>query len=309
MRECRAMLVIHGIWVHCALRVWAEDSGQPAAAGSSRWGTVAPLRPHPFAAAAGALADVLAEWPELTDPVRKATEDELTLWLPGTSGQPIGSPDLLDLATGESALTGSGAAGRVRSARPPVGLVPWQLPALSFDPDPALALLTIVGQPDARLADGIVAGSLHYLAGLAGLAADLAARGRVLPGLHAADDGSYAARWRPVLAGADAVRARELTGALPPLCRATSADGEPSALVVSEALELLTDAAVRARLGRGPGFAILRAGSGAPLTDRWAAALSGPDGRLSLTSRDRASAAQLAFALWAWQDAAQEPPG
>jgi len=131
----------------------------------------------------------------------------------------------------------------------------------------------------------------------------------VLPGLHAADDGSYAARWRPVLAGADAVRARELTGALPPLCRATSADGEPSALVVSEALELLTDAAVRARLGRGPGFAILRAGSGAPLTDRWAAALTGPDGRLSLTSRDRASAAQLAFALWAWQDAAQEPPG
>ena len=303
------MLVIHGIWVHRALRVWAEDSGQPAAAGSSRLRTVAPLRPHPFAAAAGAVADVLAERPELTDLVRKATEDELTLWLPSTSARPIGSPDLLDLAAGGATLTASGVASRVPSARPPVGLVPWQLPVLSFDPDPALVLLKIIGHPDARLADGIVAGSLHYLAALAGLAADLAARGRVLPGLQAADDGSYAARWRPVLAGADAVRARELTGALPPLCRATSADGEPCAVVVSEALELLTDTAVRARLGRGPGLAILRAASAAPLTDRWAAALTGPDGRLSLTSRDRTSAAQLAFALWAWQDAAQEPPG
>jgi hypothetical protein len=120
---------------------------------------------------------------------------------------------------------------------------------------------------------------------------------------------SYAARWRPVLAGADALRARELTVALPPLCRAVSAGGEPSAMVVAEALDLLTDAAVRSRLSATPGFQLLRPGPSPTLTDRWAAALTGPDGQFSVTATEKAKAAQLAFALWAWHDAAQEPPG
>ena len=290
------MLVIHGVWAYGALRVWAEDPRQPAAMSSRRGRTVAPLRPHPFAAPAGPLADVLAERPDLVDAVRKATEDELTLWLPGTTARPAGSPDLTDLSAG---------GGPTADAE----LAPWQIPVLTFDAHTALALLQVVGREDVRLADGVLAGSMRYLAALAALAGDLAVRARVLPGLHGDDDGGYAACWRPVLTGADALRARELTSALPPLCRATTAGGEPSAAIVTAALEQLTDAAVRARLAGVPGFALLEAGAGAPLTDRWAAALTGPDDRVTVTSRDRASAAQLAFALWAWQDAAQEPPG
>jgi SNF2-related domain/SNF2 Helicase protein/Helicase conserved C-terminal domain len=290
------MLVIHGVWAHGALRVWAEDPGQPAVAPSGRRRTVAPLRPHPFAAPAGPLADVLAELPELVDPVRKATEDELTLWLPGTSARPAGSPDLTDLATGTDATPGA-------------SLAPWHIPVLTFDAHAALALLRVAGREETRLTDAVFAGSVHYLAALAALAADLAARARVLPGLHGDDDGAYMARWRPVLTGADALRARELTSALPAMCRATSAEGEPSATIVTAALERLTDAAVRASLADVPGFAVLQASPGAPLTDRWAAALTGPDGHLTVPTRDRAGAAQLAFALWAWQDAAQQPPG
>jgi SNF2-related domain/SNF2 Helicase protein/Helicase conserved C-terminal domain len=289
------MLVIHGVWAHGAMRVWAEDPGQPAAALSRRGRTVTPLRPHPFAAPAGPLADVLAERPELADPVRKATESELTLWLPGTSARPAGSPDLADLAAGSGPTPGA-------------SLSPWQIPVLTFDAHAALALLRVVGQDDSRLADGVFAGSMRYLAALAALSGDLAARARVLPGLDD-DDGDYIARWRPVLTGADALRARELTGGLPPLCRATSVAGEPSATIVTAALDQLTDAAVRARLAEVPGFTLLQTGPGAPLTDRWAAALTGPDGHLTVTTGERASAAQLAFALWAWQDAAQEPPG
>jgi superfamily II DNA or RNA helicase len=313
------MLVIHGLWAHDALCVWAEDPDQPAAGQSRQARQVTPLRPHPFAATAGVLADALAEQPDLTDLVRKATEAELTLWLPGTSLRPAGSPDLTDLAT-DSGPSGSGvrsretaAAGTRRSraaatSADPV-LAPWQLPVLAFDPSAALDLLRVIGRGDARLTTAVLAGSMHLLGALGALAADLAARARVLPGLH--DDGAsgYAARWRPVLTGADALRARELTIALPPLCRATSTDGESSAAIVTAALEQLTDAAVRARLASAPGFALVRTGPGAPLTDRWAAALTGPDGRLTVTTRERASAAQLAFALWAWQDAAQEPPG
>jgi len=343
------MLAIHGIWAHGMLSLWAEDSDHPAVVapgqrhssqGHSSQGhhTRAP-QSHPFAAGTGLVADILAEFGECaSDLVRKAADDELTLWLPGTAVGPIASPDLAHAAWAASELPASqiadaGAAGAPTDPGPAIGgpaagaaaadsarpgrvrLSPWLVPALSLDPAGALALLGALTQPDARAERGILSGSVHYLAALAALATDLTARGRVLLGVsesgQRADAGAsqYSAMWRPVLAGADALRARELTIALPPLCRATSPDGEPSATVVTEALDVLTDAAVRTRLSAVPGFELLQAGPAAPLTDRWAAALTSPDGLLSVAPGELAHAAQLAFVLWAWQDAAQEPPG
>ncbi len=361
------MLAIHGIWAHGVLSLWAEDSERPTPTLVTARRPAQP-QPHPFAARAGLLADVIAEFGESArDVVRKAAEDELTLWLPTVAGEPVPSPDLpraadiadiTDDVTGETVsakdstqlsvpnLSGSRghAADAARAGRS--RLSPWQVPVLSLEPAAAFALLGTLGSAGARAERGVLSGSVHYLAALAALAGDLAARGRVLPGVSeagvteagvteagateaggndagvtqahvrklAAHSGTraatgYFARWRPVLAGAEALRARELTIALPPVCRATSADGEPSASIVTEALDLLTDAAVRARLACVPGFELLPAGAAAPLTDRWAAALTTADGRLSVAGRETAHAAQLAFALWAWQDAAQEPPG
>ena len=89
------MLAIHGIWAHGALSLWAEDSGQSAPVPSRQGRSGRIPRPHPFAAAPGLLADVLAEFGEpASDLVRKATDDELTLWLPGKSAGPLASPDL-----------------------------------------------------------------------------------------------------------------------------------------------------------------------------------------------------------------------
>jgi SNF2 family DNA or RNA helicase len=51
------------------------------------------------------------------------------------------------------------------------------------------------------------------------------------------------------------------------------------------------------------------AGPRSPLTERWADALVAENGTLDVSRGETALAAQLAFALWAWQDAAQEPPG
>jgi hypothetical protein len=346
------MLAIHGIWAYGALRLWAEDSGKSAQvpSGQGRAGHVP--RTHPFAAEPGLLADVLAEFGEpASDLVRKAADDELTLWLPGKSAGPLASPDLAravdlagtadpataadlagtadrataadlagppdltsaaDLASSPdlpsaSAVRGPSAAAAAGTGR--ITLAPWQVPALSFEPAAAFVMLRAINQPAARSERVVLGDSVHFLAALAALASDLSARGRVLPGVAPADDGSYAARWRPVLAGADALRARELTIALPPLCRATSSDGEASAAVVTEALDLLTDVAVRARLSCTPGFALLPANPAAPLTDRWASALTGGDCQLTVAPADAAKAAQLAFVLWAWHDAAQEPPG
>ncbi len=317
------MLAIHGIWADGALSLWAEDADRLATAsggvrpGVGRGGRTPRL--HPFAAPVGLLADVLAGSGDVAaDLARKAADSELTLWLPGTAGSPLVSPDLIACCGAAGPDPRSGQAAR------PV-LAPWQVPALRFDPAAALAVLALVTQsaviepgvvepgaislPAAPAERGAAAGSMHYLAALGALAADLAARGRVLPGFEQAADGRYFARWRPVLAGPDALRARELTAAIPPVCRATSAVGEPSAGLVTGALDSLTDAAVRARLADGPGFSVLPPVAGGPLTDRWAAALTGEDGEVSVPAREAAMAAQLTFALWAWQDAAQQPPG
>ena len=319
------MLAIHGIWAHGVLSLWAEDSDEPPLAGTARGVAVGGSTSHPFAARASLLADVVAEFGEsASDVVRKASDDELTIWLPTTATGPLVSPDLV-VAPGRAAA-GDAMPGTDVSAAPPatslparpgrIRLAPWRVPALGFDPAAAIVLLTSLSRPDSMPERGVVSGSVRFLAALGALAADLAARGRVLPGAIAVDAestggaaASYAARWRPVLAGADALRARELTAAVPPLCRATTAAGEPSATIVANALDVMTDAAVRANLSATPGFRLLHAGQAAPLTDRWAAALTGPDDLLSVAPAETAQAAQLAFALWTWQDAAQEPPG
>ncbi len=318
------MLAIHGVWAHGALYLWAEESSPSAATHAAAGKPAGAARAHPYGCAPGPLTDVLAEFGDpIADLARKAAESELTLWLPSSPAGPLNSPELrsADLGSDASlpasgnAASGETTAGR-RAARPK--LAAWQVPALSFDPAAALVVLAVLGQrgasgQDAARPERAVLGvSMHYLAALAALATDLTVRGRVLPGLEAADDGSYAARWRPVLAGADALRARELTDAMPPLCRATAAAGESSAAVVTAALDLLTDAAVRARLRDATGFTLLSdgpAGPASPLTERWTEALTAESGSLDVGRGEKALAAQLAFALWAWQDAAQEPPG
>ncbi len=305
------MLAIHAIWSQGVLALWAEDSGPPAAVPAGR---AAQPRDHPFAASPGPLADVLAEFGEVaSDLVRKAADDELTLWLPGGPSGPSASPDLIrDPVPGQRPGSGHLAASSLAS---------WRVPALAFEPAAALALLAVLGQqatgnpggqPGGRSGRGVLGGSLLYLAAVGALAADLAARARVLPALDETAAGGYQARWQPVLAGSDALRARELTVTLPPLCRATTQAGEPAATVFGQALDVLTDAAVRIRLASLPGFTLIPARPGPrsqPLPEQWLAALTGESGDLEVGRTDAAAAAQLAFALWSWQDAAQLPPG
>src|SRR5580692_5261026 len=267
------MRVIHGVWARGTLCLWAED---PALAPSGR-----PPDPasHPFACQAGELADLLATLPGPPgEAARKAVDHELTLQLPsaGTPLRPLASPDL--------ARPDAPRPGRVR-------LATWRVPVLAFTPAAALDLLR------ADLAELAIPGaSLPYLAALARFAAALAARGRVLPVLIA-EDGGYAARWRPVLGGTDAQRARDLAAAMPASCRAVA--GDPPAVLLAAALDGLTDAAARTRL---PG-SLLPARRGRtpaqiPLAERYVVALTSTDARLDVvTPRDEAEAAKLAEEL------------
>jgi superfamily II DNA or RNA helicase len=319
------MRVIHGIWARGALCLWAEDPGprrQPLrqAAPLQRPGQTTPLQrgetaqrrrprhpaplPHPFACEAAVLADLLSALPgPAGEAAGKAARDELTLALPSAPGpedgpRPLASPGL--------------ASAPASAAGPDAVLAEWRVPVLAFEPAAALDVLGAAGElADVTpvRGDGALGGaSLMYLAALARFASGLAARGRVLPVL-AAEDGGYAARWRPVLAGADAQRARDLAAAMPPSCRAMQ--GEAPGPLLGAVLDALADAAARTRLpasllparrGRAP--------ARVPIAERFVAALAMTDARLDVASaRDEAEAAELAAGLDAWLDGARMPAG
>ena len=222
-----------------------------------------------------------------------------------------------------------------RAARRRVSLAAWRVPALAFEPAAAIELLAALGEPGAfsgqattsgqamsggqattsgqAMSGGqaMAGGTARYLAAVARLAADLSARGRVLPSLRRAD-GSDVARWRPVLTGADAERARELAAGMPAMCRAASADGEPSAALFSEALDALADAAARAWLAPQPLLPPRRGRRPAriPVAERWLAALTAADAQVEVAvAEDEREAAELAAQLDAWHAAAQLPAG
>jgi SNF2 family DNA or RNA helicase len=304
------MRVIHGIWAYDALWVWAEDSDLPVHAPPWPGRPSRAPRPHPFGCAAVDLADALAEvGGHLADLARKAVEDELTLRLPSTADGPLASPELIRTPrTAATAVNTATATDAAPARRRPV-LAAWRVPALTFGADAALELLTRLPEPGAATGPDL-SGSVRYLSALAALAKDMVSRGRVLPVLTAEGAG-LAARWHPVLSGADALRARELAAAMPPVCRATDAAGEPPAQVLTGALDALADAAARRQLaqtvlvpsrGRGP--------ARVPVAQRWLVALTAADGRVDLaTAQDEAEAAELAARLAAWHDAAQAPVG
>jgi hypothetical protein len=276
------MFVFHALWAYGALHVWGEDPARPESAPPRAGRPSRAPRPHPFAVPAAELADTL---PGIA---RKAVEDELTLRLPTSGDAPFPSPEL----------------GR----EPPSGrasLGSWRVPVLVFGAVDAAELLVTLDTPDEPYTAGA---TITYLAVVARLAGGLASRGRVLPVLVAEEDG-WAARWRPVLAAADAQRARELAAAMPPLCRA--ADDEPAGLLLSDALDALTDAQARAHLpdallparrGRRP--------SRIDLAERHVESLTAPDPLVPVAdAADEAAAAGYASVLAEWLAAARLPAG
>lgn len=96
--------------------------------------------------------------------------------------------------------------------------------------------------------DGRVAPSAEWIVEWCGFAASLVRRGRVLPGVRL-DGARPAAWWRPVVAGADAVRQSGLLSRMPPACLAAvpAPPGGPET-ILRAALERLVDGLVRTRL-------------------------------------------------------------
>ena len=189
----------------------------------------------------------------------------------------------------------------------------------------------------------LVGAELRYLTVLAEDAADLVRRGRMLPALVHDGETAYA-RWRCVLTGADADRARTLATALPPVLRAvptpgtvtpaggagppagggaaggsgsdggavaggaSPGTGAPGAgEIVVEVLDAFADAEVRARVAGPLGPA--SHGGRATFAQRWARALTGPGGLVEGDDIGSAEAAALAGELDGWRAAAHAGDG
>ena len=185
--------------------------------------------PHPFAAVAKVLAEVLG------GTATRAAPGTAALSLPTRSAAPVDSPELLRDSLPEH-------------ARGAITLRTWLVPTLEFEADDALAALSEI-EPDPM----VVGATVRHLADVAGFAHDLVVRGRILPSLVSTPDGPQAV-WRPVLTGADALWAQALTLALPPAGRAGGTTGPPPAGgcqgrdVVAQAIDGLVDAAARTAL-------------------------------------------------------------
>ena len=307
------MLVVHGIWAYGALQVWAEDSALPAQAPPRAGRPSRAPRPHPFAAPPDALADLLADALAARPPCagagdlpRKAVDDELTLRLPSTADGPLASPELARPPADEAA--------DIASARRP-SLAGWRVPVLVFEPAAAASLLPALAELPPG--DVVASASLGYLAAIVSFAADLAARGRVMPVL-AREDGGYCARWRPVLSAADARHARELAAAMPPACRAAAANagadfaaGAAPGPLLADMLDAVADVSVRTRL---PG-ALLPARRGRrpariDIAERMLLALAGPQPLVEVAdATDEREARELAAAFADWMASAALPGG
>jgi superfamily II DNA or RNA helicase len=274
------VLVVHGGWVPGAGRpgrlvLWAEDPSLPLTSTSR-----AKARPHPFAASGEAIIEAIG--------LPTLSAGSGSVLLPGTGRGPVPSPE-----------TG---------AEPPsrgVRLSPWTVPLLSVPGDAATAVLGMLAEPEPS-APWVAGSSLRYLALLAGFSCDLARRGRMLPQL-VVEDRVPAARWRPVLTGADTATYRDFAAGMPPVVRAVdSADGHQLGRTVRDALDALVDGAPRALLPERL-LAGQRPGPKAALPDRWISALTADDA--SLPGAAAGDVRELRQALDDWMRAADEANG
>ena len=273
------MLVAHATWHAGALCLWAERAGSPDH-------TEPGVHPYATNDFTGTSYEPL---------VHGAGRVELTMLLPGTADRPSPSPEL---------------GAEPHSAE---SLHSWRVPALALEPLPAMALLRSAED----LADVVPGTDLRFLALIADEALDHVGKGLVLPAL-VREDGTLNARWRPVIYNVP--RFRDLAQAMPAACRAVSGQppgrgphptpggGQSAAAVLREALDGLTDSAVRQvvphpllppRRGRAPDHI--------PLAERWAAALTGSNAEVVRELGDEPD--ELAAELDAWAAQARLPAG
>ncbi|HKI31240.1 MAG TPA: DEAD/DEAH box helicase [Gemmataceae bacterium] len=288
------MIILHAGLEDGQLLLWGESP--PAdpipAAPRGRKPKVPQPRRFPFHPGTEYLTAALAG--TLPDTSRRSLPaEERVLWLPTVKDRPVPSSALV----AEPPEPGETAA-----------LVPWRTVVLRLDPNQAIDLLSACADRE-TLAPGVIVGpTLAFWARALRLAGALVAREQFVPDVRQTGQ-AWQARWRPVLAGADAQRHSQMARAMPPASRALGADGaappgQSADALLGAFLETMVDALVRlATAGTAPLALPVRRGrktasAFASLHDQWLHALRGPDGTLVGSATDLG---QLAEQVRSWQ--------
>jgi hypothetical protein len=311
----RQMFVVHALWRPSAggeLALWAESSDLPAVGPPlrGRRSAVPSARPHPFAASHEKLNRALTEVggsASVALALSDAKRDEVLLWLPGGERAPEASPHLLRAEPDEEQP----------ATASPARLCPFIVPVLLVPASPAIdTLLALADQASPQLRPGA---SVAAFAALAGLALEIVAGGRVLPGLVVGERGQYLARWSPVGGGRDDERLRVVAESLPPLCRALApgprsaspatpfAGNDPQSLA-RNAMEAFADAACRDAIRQCRrsllGFGTGRSPRKLPVVEAWLTALAEPQADVGADSGELAKLERL-IAEWRGQATAR----
>lgn len=215
-------------------------------------------------------------------------------WLPTHKNHPWVSSPLIS----ESPASSASAA-----------LSPWQITALCLPPPAEVELLcACVGKE--LLAPGVIIGKdLAFWTVALRFAGSLTARQRFLPGLTEIQ-GTYYARWEPLLSGTDCGVAARLAALMPRVCRVLTPDGSfpperSAAEVLEDFLGRMLDLLVRFPGPSDPEPDKIRRGRPARKTsgfdslhDQWLHALQAPDG---LMAGDPGDLAQLDQQIHQWR--------
>ncbi|MCL4449294.1 MAG: DEAD/DEAH box helicase [Actinobacteria bacterium] len=275
------MIALHAQWVPARkLFLWAEDAvamASPSKSQPRRKGKSGGVPRHPFSVSSDDLIVTLG-MQALGDPA------EVELLLPGASSRPFASPSAKHIGD-EPRIT----------AKP--SLRPWRVPGLSYDARAALEVASFL----ATLLDPHIAldDTVRFFAQEVDVALDLVGRGRVLPGIVQLDDGAPEARWIPMPAVTDMVRAVKLAEAMPPLYRACAGEAGNPAAIVADTLAALVDGAARLACGN---LSLRRSSRRLPKQDKsfadrqlieaWVAGLSGNNPTINIESAGSAKASK-----------------
>jgi len=169
-------------------------------------------------------------------PAKTGEADVLAVLLPSSGSAVEPSPELIRDPLASGSAPAQNGSRRLRA---------WQVPIVSVEPANALSLLDELGE---SIQDCRLGASIRYLTAVAAFTRDLVGRGRVLPSIAPGPS----ARWLPQLSGVDSARFIALRDAMPPVCRAAQLEHAPEGrhpeTVLRQALDVLIDATVRARM-------------------------------------------------------------
>ncbi|MFZ5449341.1 MAG: DEAD/DEAH box helicase [Thermodesulfobacteriota bacterium] len=272
------MLILHAASCENRLFVWGEIPA-PGDLHLHREGKgkLKAVKPSPFPYDAGKekLSEALKE-AALGHLLRDLAGQTALAWLPTHKDRPLASSPLI----AESSVS-----------RAAVDLSPWQVTALALPPAGEIELLCACVNKEV-LAPGLIIGKdLAFWAQALRFAGSLAARQRFLPGLKESE-GTYRARWEPVLSGNDSGVAARLAALMPRVCRALTPDAasppaRSAAKVLEDYLGRMVDQLVRAAALTIPEPSPVRRGRLArkssgfdSLHDQWLHALETPDGMM-----------------------------